>query len=287
MSWQIAVFADLILASIYALLMRTIAKKNPGKATSDLATMYVFVAAPISVAGALIINSWSISHSWQVWLAVLFVALITATGNIAAVAANAGIDAAQFSVIGNLNVVVAVVVASVFLNESLDSQQFIGALLILVAGVVIASAKFNRKTLRFDRHTVYSFVYAFTLGLTPPSVKYVIDNMEVSTLLVCYTVLQTLIFSGVALYRNHGFKQRLRRKPETRLVLAAASRGLSNFGFFYALQFSDNSALISSVRGYKVALVFLGSYLLLGEREHVLIKIIGVLLATAGLLLSL
>ena len=72
------------------------------------------------------------------------------------------------------------------------------------------------------------------------------------------------------------------RIPKVQLGLL---RTFGGFALVYALKESDNSSLISGITSYKTALVVMGSYFLLKEKEHILIKIAGTILATTGLLL--
>jgi drug/metabolite transporter (DMT)-like permease len=102
MTWQILLGIHLLFSTAYALLLRQLASEVKGYARLVSAIMYVFVVLPGGVAVAIVLGDISFSFSPAVIGILLLAGVLFAITNIAAYRANEELDAAQFSIITNL-----------------------------------------------------------------------------------------------------------------------------------------------------------------------------------------
>jgi uncharacterized membrane protein len=287
MTWQLAAIIDLLCAAAYALTIRTIALSDPGKSSFNLASIYLFVVTPIALASAIVLNDWSFELSWSVVGLIVSTAVVSSAANLLAFSANSGIDAAQFGIIANSSVIVSIIISYAFLNETLNFMEVIGATLILSAALVVALNKFNRQTLRLDRHTLFAFANASLNGLSVPMSKLLLDELSISATLISFVAPQAIVCVAFAYIRGNRLSDLIRERPGRGIMTAGVFKGAANFSYFYALKLSGNAALIASVRSYKTMLIVLGSILILKERDSLNLKLAAAVLATTGLLISL
>lgn len=285
MSWQIAIALHLLSSTCFALVYRGFAKGNPDKALLSTALMYLFTVSPAGIVYALFSGDVSFSFPGYLYIYLLIGGVLFTFSNYFAFRANSHIDAAQFSIIGNLRVVTTISVSSLVLGETLTGGQFMGVALLLGAAVYIASLKFNRKTFRLDRYTLMAVLSALLLGLAISNEKFLLGKMSFATYLIVGWGFQTLMMSLFAVNHMHRAVTMIKSR-EFRVVLwLGAFRTIAGFTLVYALVDSDNSSLVSGFTAYKTALVVVGSYLVLKETDHIRTQVAGTVLATIGLML--
>jgi len=285
MSWQLAIAIHLAFSTSFALVYRSFAKANPDRALVSTALMYILTVTPFGIAWGLYSGDLDFSFTVQTWGLLVLGGFLFALANILAFTANSKVEAGQFSILSNFRVVTTILISSLLLSETLTAKQLIGVALILTAAVVIASQKFNRKTLRIDRFTFISLLSAVFMGAGISNEKYLLDSINFSTYLIVGWSLQTLAMAILARKDFKHSKKLLEGSNGVKLIALGLLRTFAGFALVYALKESDNSSLISGFTAYKTALVVIGSYFLLRERSNLRIKILGTLLATSGIFL--
>ncbi len=284
-SWQVAIGIYLLLSTTFALVYRNFAKQHPGQALLSSALMYVLTVTPFGILWALYSGNISFGFPIHLWFFLVLGGVFFALANIIAFVANSKVDAAQFSILSNFRVIITIVISSIVLQETLSLKQLIGVALLLSAAVIITSLKLNRKTLHIDRFTLLAILSAIFKGTGISNEKFLLDNMTFSTYLIVGWGFHTLAMIVIAGKHMRAAKAMLTSKSSWQLILLGLLRTFAGFALVYALPESDNSSLISGITSYKTALVVIGSYFLLREKEHIVIQIAGTILATTGLLL--
>ena len=284
-SWQVAIGIYLFLSSSFALVYRHFAKQHFDKALLCTALMYVLTVIPFGILWALYLGDISFGFPVHLWFFLVLGGIFFALGNIIAFVANSKVDAAQFIILSNFRVITAIVISSILLQETLSLKQFVGVALLLSAAVIITFLKFNRKTLHVDRFTLLTILSAIFWGAGISNEKFLLDNMTFSTYLIVGWGFHTIVMIVIAGKHFGGAKAMLTSKSLWQLIMLGLLRTFAGLALIYALRESDNSSLISGIMSYKTALVVIGSYFLLREKKHILVKIPGTILATIGLLL--
>ncbi len=284
-SWQVAISIYLLLSTTFALVYRHFAQQHPGQALLSSALMYLLTVTPCGIFWALYSGNISFNFPVHLWFFLILGGIFFALANIIAFIANSQVDAAQFSLLSNFKLITTILISSLVLQERLTFQQFIGVALVLLATVMITAGKLKRKTLHFDRFTWLALLSAIFLGSGISNEKFLLDNLTFSTYLIVGWGFHTLAMIVIAGQHMSRAKALLTRKSSWQLIWLGLLRTFGGFALVYALKESDNSSLISGITSYKTALVVMGSYFLLKEKEHILIKIAGTILATTGLLL--
>ncbi len=284
-SWQVAIGIYLLLSTTFALVYRNFAKQHPGKALLSSAVIYVLTVTPFGILWALYSGDISFGFPVHLWFFLVLGGVFFALANIIAFVANSKVDAAQFSILSNFSVITTIVISSIVLQETLSLKQLIGVAMLLSSAVIIISLKLNPKTLHIDRFTLLAILSAIFKGTGISNEKFLLDNMTFSTYLILGWGFHTLAIIVIASKHMSGAKAMLTSKSSWQLILLGLLRTFAGFALVYALPVSDNSSLISGITSYKTALVVIGSYFLLREKEHIVIQIGGTILATTGLLL--
>ena len=285
LSWQVAISIYLLLSTTFALVYRHFAKQHPGQALLSNALMYLLTVTPFGILWALYSGDISFAFPWHLWFFLVLGGIFFALANMIAFMANSKVDAAQFSILSNIRVITTIVISSLLLQETLSLKQLIGVALLLSAAGIITSLKLNRKTLHLDRFTWLAILSAIFMGPGISNEKFLLDRMTFSTYLVVgwgFHTLAMIVMAGKQMSRAQAM---LTSKSWWQLILLGLLRTFAGFALVYALRESDNSSLISGITSYKTALVVVGSYLLLREKEHIALKLAGTILATTGLLL--
>lgn len=111
--------------------------------------------------------------------------------------------------------------------------------------------------------------------------KYLLGHMNVGTYMVVGWSFQTL---AMVIMAGSEWKQlgSLKRKVILDITNLGIQRTLAGVTIVYALSKVD-AGLLSGIRTYKIALVFIGGWLFLHERDHLRRKFVGAVLATMGL----
>ncbi len=285
MSWQLITFLHLLAATAYSLQYRKFTKKHHAHAEAATALMYLLVISPAGILLALTLGDISLAFSPFTWLMIVLGGLFFAIGNIAAYKASSKIDAAQFSLLSNFRTIAAIGLTYIFLNEFLNFKQIIGTVILFVATLMIANIHFNKKTLKFTSYSLLAFLSAFFFAAGIVNEKYLLNNMSFATYLIVGWGFQTVIMGLIAAKDHKDVSKIIRKKALGGIIQLGILRFISGVAFVYALNETTNTSLFASIISYKGALVVIGSYFILRERSHVLIKIISTVLATIGLFL--
>jgi uncharacterized membrane protein len=288
MSWQLAILIDLLASASLALGMRYYAMRYRDVSFQSSALMYTLVIFPLSLLWPLHFGDVSFDIAPHIWAAMIFAAAVNAILNLSLLASHADIDAAQVGIISQLNVVVGIVVSIIFLDRGLSPLQSLGTALVLAAACGVVLVKFSSRTLKATSSTWYAISYAFFTGIYTPLSGYILakdGGITVSTFLTLVIGMQAMF---ITLFASPGYRKVLplvRSGALKILVFLGLARVISNFAYYYAVRVADNPALISSARAYKIVFLMAGSYFIMRERDHLLVKVFGTIFATTGLLL--
>jgi transporter family protein len=283
MSWQILIGLHVAFSTIYALLFRKVAQEFPDTPRLSMALIYLLVIFPLGLIAAFFQGGIDINMSLQIWIFLVFGGVLFTGFSVFGYMANSHVDATQFAVIQNTQAVFTIIVSGLLLGEQLSSEQLIGVAMLVIGAIVVSVKGFNRSTFRFSKWSVVAMISALFVGAAFSNEKYLLGQMNQQTYYVFGWGVQTLVMCLVA---GKEWQQitKFNKKMFTGIMSLGLLRSISGFAGLGALALIDSS-LVSSIRSYKSVLVFIAGYFILKEKEHVIRKAIGAVLATIGLLL--
>lgn len=189
------------------------------------------------------------------------------------------VEAGITSVLGNIYTPITIILATFFLGERLTFIQIVGTALLLF-GIVIVSKKHRIGRFTFDKYfwmMLFSGVpLSFMLVATRALVK--ITGFTAGSILswwavcICLGVI-TLVTRNKSTYSKKD------------VCITGGLRFLQDTSWTVLGVVVGNLSLVSSVTTFKVVLVFIAGALFLDEREDFTRKLIGALIAVAGLFL--
>ncbi|OGK19441.1 hypothetical protein A3G67_00570 [Candidatus Roizmanbacteria bacterium RIFCSPLOWO2_12_FULL_40_12] len=189
------------------------------------------------------------------------------------------VDAGITTLVSNIYTPITIILASVFLNEKLTTLQIVGTALLLFA-ILLISKKHRIGRFHFDKYFLLMVVSGVCLGLVLSAER----ALQKTTGFTAGT-----LFSWWAQSASLGLVALMVRKKTTHTKKEIFITG--TLQFFQALSWVllllivGNLSLVSAVTTFKVVVIFVIAALLLNEREDLPRKILGSLIAVAGLLL--
>src|SRR3989344_859513 len=189
------------------------------------------------------------------------------------------VDAGITTLVSNIYTPITIILASVFLNEKLTTLQIVGTALLLFA-ILLISKKHRIGRFHFDKYFLLMVVSGVCLGLVLSAER----ALQKTTGFTAGT-----LFSWWAQSASLGLVALIVRKKTTHTKKEIFITG--TLQFFQALSWVllllivGNLSLVSAVTTFKVVVIFVIAALLLNEREDLPRKILGSLIAVAGLLL--
>lgn len=282
--WYFTLCVYFVGSTVNSLLQRRLAVASKLPLRLVTALLYVCFLTPVSIVIAL-----TQRHFWINWqpmtIALLLIEAIGIAGFFAfAFQLNKHVDATQYVVISNMYTLVTVLIGVFILHEAFTAQQFSGMLLLLAGGVLVAVQGFGRKALRLDKHTLGLAVVSIGLGVGLAAERGCLNYMSYSVYILLGWGLQTILLCSFA-YKDWHILPKINKAEWLGITKLGLMRTSQNIGFFLSVALSRNVSLIASITSFRVPLVFMASFLFLGERKYIARRFIGVSIATIGLLL--
>jgi len=189
------------------------------------------------------------------------------------------VEAGITSLASNVYTPISVALAWLLLGEGLAGNQILGTILLLVA-LVIISKKHRVGKFRFDKYFLMMILSGVFLGLTVTVERVLQKTTGLTTTMVLswwaqclFLGLLTLIVKDKNIHTN---------KSVTIAGVLTFFHGLSWSLLVFTV---GNLGVVSAVTTFKVVLIFVAAAIFLKEREDLPRKIVGSLIAVAGLLL--
>lgn len=270
-------------STLFALLFRVVAKNFPDTPRLAMALIYLLVIFPLGLLVALYQGDISTSFSIQTWLILALGGLLFTGFGVFGYMANSHVDAAQFAVIQNTQAVFTIAISGIVLGEQLSTQQLIGVTMLIVGAVIVSVKGFTKDSFKLSKWSIIALLSAAFVGAAFSNEKYLLSQMNQPTYYVFGWGVQTLVMCLVA-GREWLQITKFNKQMFGGIISLGLLRSGSGFAGLAALTMID-SGRVSSIRSYKSVLVFLASYFILREKEHVLHKAVGAMLATSGLFL--
>jgi drug/metabolite transporter (DMT)-like permease len=189
------------------------------------------------------------------------------------------VEAGVTSLALNINTPVAIFFATLLLGENLKPLQMVGTVLLLAA-LFLISKKHRISKFKFDKHFAMMLGAGVMLGLLLVAERALqkMTGWSAGTMLSWWAQcaglgLMMLVYKSKNTY---GLKDTL---------ITGVLRFLQGFSWVLLVFLVGNISVISAITTFKVVIIFIAAAIFLKEREDLPRKILGSIIAVAGLLL--
>lgn len=275
--WAIPFAGYMLTTTVAALLQRTfVTKTNLDPYVSGLVRS-TLVGLPFILVFATLTGGAHFVQGVELVVAVIY-AFIYAAYNRVSFYAIKHTDAATYATLIKLHVLLVIFAGTVFLGESLDSRQFVGMIIMLIASMLLGKVRLSRHQL--------GYIAASTVLLAAMVVleRYVVGHSQpgpaiLTTFSTSYLAVAILGFKKVRNSRLH-IREELPAMLKLSLVTAPMPALL-----LLATAMAGNVSMTSALATIKVVLVTIGAYFFLGERDHARVKLAAAVLTVIGALM--
>lgn len=278
-----AVFAYLfyfIAASANPLRRRWLAVRHVGGGQIDFAFRVTFIVAILGTIILPQIKPFKITGNViQLAVLVLICGVMGALFFSSNYYAQKHVDAGLTTVIINIYTPVTIVIASLTLRESLRLTQLLGTVLLLVA-MVLVSKKHRVGRFRFDKYFWIMILSGLALGLVLSAERALMKITGFSAGVLMSWWAQTIgLAIGAVIFKSHV------NYSKKDILITGGLTFLQALSWVLLLLVIGNLSVVSAVTTFKVVVIFVAAAFFLKEREDLPRKIVGSLIAVAGLLL--
>lgn len=281
MSWQFLIGLSVFLYSFSALLQKKIitGKNNDPVSFSILYQLGVAVITFIIVSIFYGIKMPSMSG---VLGGVVIMTALYALSNILIFKSLKTTDASKFTIIFSGRTLFAIIASSIFLQENLTGNQWIGSILIIIGIAIITIKSLKQKISVGD---MYALLAAVCFGLANTNDRVLLKLFDPYT----YVILSFLLPGiAVAIFNPNkiaGIRNYLNKKVIYKIVLLCSLYGISATAFFAALQLTTNSSQLFAISSFGAVLTVLLAIFILKEKDDIPKKLVGAVVSVIGLLL--
>lgn len=189
------------------------------------------------------------------------------------------VEAGVTTLVSNIYTPVTIILATFFLNESLTTIQIFGTALLLV-GMLVVSQKHRIGKFKFDKYFMLMVLSGVMLGISLTAER-ALQKMTGFTAGTMFSWWMQCAFLGLATLVTQN-KSEYTNKD---IAITGGLRFLQSLSWVILIFVVGNLSLVSSITTFKVVIIFIAAAIFLKEREDLPRKIIGSLIALAGLLL--
>ncbi len=189
------------------------------------------------------------------------------------------VEAGITQLISNIYTPVSIILASLLLNEGLEARQIAGTIILLIA-VVLVSSKHRISRWSFDKYFWLNVASGIALAFCLTAERALIKNNNITTGTWLSWGAQVVCLAIAALIAGTRSQHNLKETSAT-----GGLRFLQQISWVVLVTVVANLSLVTAITTFKIVIVFITAAIFLNEREDLKRKIIGSLIATAGLLL--
>lgn len=269
-----------VVSTIAPLQLRWLKRGHQGGSEIAFSFWVVFILSVLGLAVFPFIEPLQISGgAWSLLGLSILCAVFGALYFIASFTAQKHVEAGVTSLALNIYTPITIVLSTLFFDESLKPLQIAGTALLLLS-LYFLSKKHRTGTFRFDKYFLMMLGSGILLGLLLVAERALQRTTGFSggTLLSWWSQCAGL---GVAMLI---FKSKnIHSVKET--FITGILRFLQGFAYVFLVFVVGNLSVVSAVTTFKMVVVFVAAAIFLKEREDLPRKILGSVIAVAGLLL--
>jgi len=189
------------------------------------------------------------------------------------------VEAGVSSIVSNIYTPITIVLATLFLSESLTFMQILGTILLLI-GMVIVSKKHQIRRFKFDKYFMLMLLSGVMLGISLTAER-ALQKMTGFTAGTMFSWWAQCVFLGLATLITHN-KSEYTKKD---ITITGILRFFQSLSWVILIFVVGNLSIVSAITTFKVVVVFVAAALFLNEKEDLPRKILGSIVALVGLFL--
>lgn len=189
------------------------------------------------------------------------------------------VEAGISTLVNNIYTPITIVLATLFLSEKLSTIQIFGTILLLV-GMTIVSKQHRIGKFKFDKYFLLMVLSGIVLGVSLTAER-ALQKMTGFTAGTMMSWWSQCAFLGIATFIKND-KNEYTKKD---ITITGILRFLQSLSWVILIFVVGNLSLVSAITTFKIVLIFVAAAIFLKEREDLPRKIIGSLIAVAGLFL--
>jgi len=218
------------------------------------------------------------AYLWPYFLAAGF---LYAFGSLFFFRAIKTIGASELAILGGAGTLVTLIVSFVFLSERLSPTQWLGAVFILTAIVIV---NYERESFRFHKGVLLALAGTSCYGLAIVFDGYILRTVDAISYLPLSSFLPALVLILIFPKKIPALIQNI-RQINVNLGIYSALYVISAEAFYTPIQNGALVSQVSSVGRVSIILTVILAMIFLKERSHVGKKVVGAILTTVGILL--
>lgn len=280
MDWFLFSIVSVLALSVTYLLQRVMMRDQNSNPAAYSAAFSLICAFLIGVFA--FVHGFEMPPVQDLWIQFVLIMVLFASGTLFHFAALKTIEISEVTVIISSRVLWTIAVALIFLGESFDLTNTIGAALVLGAIVLVS---FKGGSFKFNKGVYYALGCGFCYGTAFAVSAYILQFSEVFS----YTAISFLLPGlFILLVRPRAFKDMKRLWHKSllpKMLLTGIFASTSATALNLAYQMGGGAAQLSAINQSVVVLTVILAAIFLGERGHFWQKFAGAVLATIGVIL--
>lgn len=280
MNWQVVLLLSILFSSTRGLFHRTVMKKDDSSPYAQTVIYGILVgifSLLIALFGGFHAPGLNLLPNFFLVLILLTLApLLTFKGYQL-------VEAGQVSILMSTQVLWTVVLSFIFLHESVIFLKIIGILLILIGMTLV---NFRGQKLEFGKGQLYILGAALLYGISYVNAFYILRNLDAPSFEVYASLLPAmalLLFRPKVIYKMGFYK---RTSNWLSVLLAALFDTLATLALYFAYQLGGNASQIAPLSATSVVLTVILAAVFLQERQYLVNKTLGAMVAVWGIILT-
>lgn len=279
MPWQFFILISVFFYSIAIIIQRVLLKESNSRPIAYALVFQVLVSMILAVV-ALLLGRWQWPDFSVVFPNLVLMTLLYAAANIFIFNALKMIEASKFTILFSIRGFMTVLASTIFLRESLEPMQLIGAVLIFVAIVMV---DFKSQHLKFTKGDVFALLGGICFGLANTNDRMILSHMDAYVFTSIGFLTPALVIAALYPKEVPHIKLFLRPSLFKKMMAFASFYAIAAITFFMALQKTTNSSQVASINLTSVILIVLLGVVFLKETDSILKKIAAAMLSFIGL----
>ncbi len=278
MSWQLLISLSVLLYSVNGLLHRTIMKDQSSDAYAQAAA-FMGLSGLFYLVVLLFRGGIQTSLSESQLLLVPATSVIGTAGVVLTFKGFKSIGASEHTILLTSSQLWSMLGTILFLQENLTLTKLAGTIAIL-GGIVLAEWK--KQSFKLNRGAVYVLLAAFCFAGTGTISRFLVRNLDVTSYLlyVSFLVSIILVLLKPKIVRKLTFY--FMPKRALNIVMASINDGSANILGYTAYQIGRNALQIGPIGATQTIVTVMLAAVILRERDHMVLKLIGSIAAVAG-----
>lgn len=284
MSWQLLLTSYLILGTAAYIIRRRLATTLEQYNRLINGFFFIVVLYPLGLIVASLSDP-NLSIGWLNLFILLIGSGIFPLINLLAFRASKDIDAGLYTILNNLTPIITIVAASLLLNETLNNQQQLGAVIVITSTFLATIPRLRHRSASSSSGLAFALTSVSLLGLAVVFELWMLTRIDFGAYFVFGWGAQTLWMTIAAWPERHNIKI-LKVKTNFLPILGyGITNAFKGLCFVGALKLSGNASLVGASASFMAVLVVLTAYFVLKEKEWLWFKVGAAILGTIGLII--